>query len=292
MKDTSFTFCADESPQAGVRRIADGSIEAALRRARHPTRDPAEDVHFFRTTTKRLRALLQLIRPVIARTTFERENARLKSAAMHLAPFRERSVIGTTLQALGKTAAVLRQSGLATAPATGNRRDAMRQAARDLEQSRRGFQRLQIRGKGWEVIGPGLMRVYRQTRQRMKSACSDPDDREFHRWRIRVKQLYYQLEWLELVWPNRFALMRQRLRKLGENLGADHDLVVLCGLFEKLPATSGDAVEIKRVKRAAVKKSKRLREASARLGATALDERPRQFLRHCEHHWRTWEKRG
>ena len=139
MKKTSFTFRADESPQAGVRRIADGLIDAALTHARHPTRDPAQDVHFFRTTTKRLRALLQLIRPVIARPTFERENARLKSAAMHLAPFRERSVIAATLQALGKSAAFLRQSGLATAPAKGNRRDAMRQAARELEQSRRAF---------------------------------------------------------------------------------------------------------------------------------------------------------
>ena len=134
------------------------------------------------------------------------------------------------------------------------------------------------------------MRVYRQARQRMKAAFSDPDDRAFHRWRIRVKQLYYQLEWLEAVWPNRFARMRQRLHQLGEKLGADHDLVVLCDLLGKVPATSGDADEIKRVKNAAVKRSKRLREASERLGARTLEERPRRFLRHCEHHWLTWEK--
>lgn len=274
-----------------MRRIADGLIEAALRRTRRPTRDPLEEVHFLRTTTKRLRALLQLVRPVISRPTFERENARLKRAATHLAPFRERSVIAATLRALGESTAIFRPSGLANCmnqtPTKGSRREAMRQAIGNLEQSRRGLRRLTIRGESWAVVGPGLIRVYRQARRRMNAAFSHPDPRAFHRWRIRVKQLAYQLEWLELLWPKRFARMRKRLRQLGENLGADHDLVVLCAFLEKAPVTCGSRAEVQRVKKAAARKSRRLREASERLGARTLDETPRRFLRHCERHWRT-----
>ena len=274
MKKTGLSLRADESPQTGVRRIADGLLDAALRRARRPTRNPVEDIHFFRTTTKRLRALLQLIRPVIAATTFNREIARLKRAAGRLAPFRDRAVAGKTLKALGKSVALLRRIGLAhftkKAQEKGNPRNAMRQASRDLAQSRRAFERLRIGGKGWEVIGPGLMRTYRQARRRMKAAVADPSDNAFHRWRVRVKQLYYQLEWLEAVLPKHFGRMRKRLHELEEKLGTDHDLVVLLELLRNMPGTSDAAGDLDQVRKSAMKRSRRLRRASERLGAKSL----------------------
>ena len=290
MKETAFPFRADESAKAGVLRLADDLIGAALRRARRPSRNPAEDVHFFRATTKRLRALLQLIRPVIARTAFESENARLKRAAFRLAPFRDCAVARETLKALGQSAAVLwkicRVDSTDKAQAKGDPRGAMRAAAHDLEQSRRGFRRMRIRGESWDAIGPGLMTTYTQARNRMKAAIADPSDPAFHRWRIRVKQLCYQLHWLEAVWPKRFGRMLKRLRKLEGKLGGDHDLVILRTLLETTPGTC-DADVIKQVKKSAAKASRRLRRAGERLGAKALRETPRRFRRGCEKRWGT-----
>lgn len=287
MKEDSLTFRPDESTKAGVLRIADGLIDAALRRARQPGGEPGEDVHFFRTTTKRLRALLQLIRPAIARTAFEHEDARLKKAARRLAPLRDRAVAHETLKGLGEFAGILRRCGLTDCNVkTRSRRRAMRDAARDLEQSRRGFQRLRIRGEGWEAIGPGLTKTYRQARRRMKAACAHPSDRAFHRWRIRVKQLGYQLQWLEAVWPKRFARMRERLHKLDENLGADHDLVILRELLGKMPGSGEGSDVIKQVKKSAAKRSRRFRRASRPLGAKALAGTPRRFQRKCRWRWR------
>lgn len=288
MKMTPFTLRPDESSQAGLLRIAGGMVGVALQHARHPGSDPVERVHLFRTTTKRLRALLQLIRPTIARTAFQRENARLKRIADRLAPFRDRAVMIETLKALGQPASILRQRN----PVAGHRERALQRAARDLEEARDRLQKLHLRGAGWEVIGPGLMRVYRQARRRMKTATASQGGREFHRWRIRVKQLYYQLQWLQVVWPQRLAGAIKRLHQLEELLGSDHDLVSLIELLKQAPRSADGGTAIGAALQAAARRSGQLRRASERLGMKVFHESPRRFHRGCERHCRAWEKKA
>jgi CHAD domain-containing protein len=294
MKKTGFTLRADESAKAGLLRIADGLIEAALRCMRQPNSDPIEAVHLFRTTTKRLRALLQLIRPVIAVGAFEREHARLKGAADRFGAVRDRAIASETLKALGRSDAAQSLAGLADSAdrvrADANHRRAMRAAVRELENTRREFHRLRIRGDGWDAIGPGLVKTYSQARRRMKTAFIDRTDQAFHRWRIRVKQLYHQLQWIEPVWRRRFTKLLKRLHRLEEDLGADHDLVVVRELLARVPVRDENRDEVERVKRSAEKRSRRLRLASEPLGAEALGEPPRRFCRRCEQRWRAWEK--
>jgi CHAD domain-containing protein len=294
MKTGAFTFRADESAKAGVLRIATALIEAALKRARVRGGDPGADVHLFRTTSKRLRALLQLVRPVIAKPAFARENARLKRAAARLAPFRDRAVADATLKSLRRFAAVSWLRGFASLDekgrGSGRRETAMRQSARDFEMTRRAFQRLRICGDGWDAIGRGMIDVYAQARRRMKRAGSERSDRAFHRWRIRVKQLYYQLQWMEPAWPKRFGRMIGRLRKLEETLGTDHDLVILCALLEGA-APACDHAFAMRVEKAASKRRRCLMRISEVLGAKVLRESSRRFGSRCEQHWRAWQAR-
>lgn len=301
MKMTAMTLRANEPVKAGILRLTDALIDDALRRARQPGPDPVEDAHFFRTTTKRLRALLQLIRPVIGKTAFARENAWLKNAADRLASSRDRAVAGQTLRALAKPApchlppGTLQHSGgdaahHAEASANGKHQRAMSQAAHDLERARNGFHRLRIQGEGWDAIGPGLQRVYRQARRRMRAAFAHPSDRAFHRWRIRVKHLFYQLEWLEPVRTRRFASMLKRLHKLEEKLGADHDLVVLRKMLSKGSGEFGSRDDIQRVRKSAIRKSRRLRRSSKPLGAKIFGEKPGRFGCKCRRRWKVWQK--
>ncbi len=285
MKMIGFTRCPVGSTKAEVLRISGSLIDGALHRVEHPSTDREDDVHLFRATTKRLRALLQLIRPVISRTAWKRETERLKKAASRLAHLRDRAVAAETLASLGYSAAVLRQCGLAAFKPNGHR-DALQLAARDLEGSRRGFQRLRIGTEGWGAVGPGLERTYKQARQRMKASFADPGDELFHRWRIRVKQLYFQLEWLEALLPKRFAVVLKCLRKLGDDLGSDHDLVVLCDLLGNASGTSESTRAIRNIKKSAAQRSRLLREKSHSLGVKILSETPRRFFRRCPSHWR------
>lgn len=293
MKPSS-TLHANEATPAGVRRIVRTLIGDALCRTCRPKRVHATTVHLLRTTTKRVRALLLLIRPAISRTTFERESAHLKRIADRLGPLRDRTVACETLKTLCDPPMILRQgivsvgSRAASADLTPDR--ALDRAARELDQARARLLKLRIRGDGWEVVGPGLIKVYRQARRRMNAAVSSHGDLAFHRWRIRVKQLSYQLEWLEPIWPQRFAHMLKRLRRLEKILGRDHDLFDLRSLLEKMPVSSDRGAAVGRVLRLAEKKSRKLKKAGERLGGKAFRESPRKFRQRCRKHWRSWQQ--
>ena len=289
------TLHAGESAKAGLCRVADCLIQEALERIRQPGRDPAEDVHFIRTTTKRLRAFLRLFRPVISPRLFERENARLKGIARRLAPARESSVVRQTLDELSQGAAKPQRKALArvskhleqlvATPNKTTRDNAMRGAARDLERARRSFRRLGITSDDWHTLGPGLHRIYQQARRRMKAAFADESDTAFHRWRTRVKALYYQLQTLESVWPKRLGKTVTSLRKLAHKLGTDHDLSVLKSVLENASGKLGDAHVRERVNACAHKASRRLRRVSRSMGEAIFAENPRRFLGKLRKRW-------
>jgi hypothetical protein len=57
--------------------------------------------------------------------------------------------------------------------------------------------RIRFAGSEWNAIAPGLRKIYRQGRKRMNTAFANGDGADFHKWRIRVKNLYYELQLLE-----------------------------------------------------------------------------------------------
>jgi CHAD domain-containing protein len=63
----------------------------------------------------------------------------------------------------------------------------------------------------------------------MRDAIELGEDSAFHRWRIRAKNLYYELEFLESVWPKRLHRLVSRLSKLQDEIGLEHDAAVFCG---------------------------------------------------------------
>lgn len=97
MSKPDFSLHADEPLRAGLIRVADALIQNAVDRIRGPTSDHGEDVHLVRVTIKRLRAMLRLIRPVISKTAFDRERARLRKAARRLSFARDSDVARQTL---------------------------------------------------------------------------------------------------------------------------------------------------------------------------------------------------
>ncbi len=68
-------------------------------------------------------------------------------------------------------------------------------------------------------------RCYRKGRRLMKQACETSDSRTLHRWRHRVKDLYFQT--LALPRLSGSARRVKRARRLGQLLGRDQDLANL-----------------------------------------------------------------
>jgi hypothetical protein len=252
-----------------------------------------------RTTIKRLRAFLRLIQPEITKIVFEREDLRLKEAAHRLSLARDRQVARQTLPTLAvsnkreQEAVAAALAGLEADPGSEAGIDeAMRQAAADLEQTRRSLHRLRFAGSEWNTIAPGLRKVYRQGRKRMRTALADGNDADFHKSRIRVKNLYYELQLLEPVWGKRLSKMLSHLAKPQEKIGDDHYLVVLKSLLRKDPAAFGGTDAVERIICSVDHKSRRLRRSIEPVGEAIFAPGPGRFVHKLGQRWKVWRNGG
>jgi CHAD domain-containing protein len=297
MKKPDVCLRTDESLGAGVLRVAEELIDSITVSGEHSKEDEAEYIHSVRTTIKRLRALLRLIRPVVGETFFNRENARLRKAGRRLAVARDTDVARETLKTLPvsrepeKKAVAAALAGLESKTQAGTDIGAaLSEVKEDLEETKRNLQRLQLDEGKWEVVGSGLRDVYRQTRKRMNAAFQGGGDDAFHKWRIRVKNLFYELQLLEPVWPKRMDKMTSRLSKLQDKIGLDHDIAVLKSLLRKTPETFGGAEAVERVIRCLDGESRKLRHAAEPLGEKIFAQKPRPFVRKLGRHWNSWRR--
>ncbi len=294
MKRPDLTLQPGKSAGTELRRVAGALVNAIRERVSHPASDRDDDVHAVRTTIKRLRALLRLIRPVIGETRFTREDGRLRKEARRLTPARDDEVARRTLAALAVSAGrkTERQAFAAVLAAfpkrvasPGGIERTIRGVARQLALIGRGLHGLRIGERGWKTLEPGLRATYTQGRKRMAAAWSDGDDRVMHRWRIRVKNLYYQLQFLEPLWPKRLGRTIDRLQVLQWKLGDAHDLVVVRALLQRKPDVFGPEETVGLVVKCLEKRGRKLRRVSESLGREIFGPKPGCFTRRLGRHW-------
>jgi CHAD domain-containing protein len=292
MKKPDVCLHTDEPLGVGVLRVAEDLIDSIVGSGQYLEQEEGEYIHHVRTAIKRLRALLRLIRPVVGEQFFNRENARLRKAGRRLAVARDAEVARETLKTLSvagepeKKAVAAALAGLEskTQPGT-DIGEALREVKADLEQTKRNLQRLQLVNGEWEVVEAGLQDVYRQSRKRMNTALQDGGEEAFHKWRIRVKNLFYELELLEPVWPKRMDKMTSRLAKLQDKIGLDHDIAVLKVLLRKTPEAFGGTEAVGRIIRRLNGESRKLRHAAEPLGEKIFAKKPRRFVRKLSRRW-------
>ena len=238
--------------RAGLLRAVDVLTDSATEMSAHPSLNGDQGVHLVRTTIKRLRALLRLIRPAVNPAFFNNENARLRSAAGLLSFARDAEVARGTLNKLpvsnqsDEDAVRSVLSGFEKQVELPHDLDlTMAEVRRRLEKTRRNFHGLKLRDER-EILEAGLRAVYRQGRKRMKVAIEQGQDTAFHRWRIRAKNLYYELEFLESVWPSQLHRLIERLAALQDQIGLDHDVAVLRARLNKSPEAFGGRATVTR----------------------------------------------
>ena len=290
MQTANLSLNAQEPLRAELLRVVDALIDSATDSMGQMATQ--ESLHQLRTTIKRLRALLRLIRPAIPEL-FDRENARLKAAARRLGFTRDTDVGRETLQTLPvsdsteKAAVAAALAGFNSShPPSQDLDQSIAGVRMDLQLTRRNLHRWKFRGNERELVETGLRAVYRQGRKRMHIACKQGQDEAFHRWRIRAKNLYYELQFLESVWPNRLHRMISHLAQLQEELGLDHDISVLRSRLQKNPDAFGGTEAIKRVLRCLDNESRKHRCVSIPLGRKIWAEKPRRFVDKVGKHWR------
>jgi CHAD domain-containing protein len=292
MTSPNISLQSHESLRTGLLRVVDELIGSLTTNQAHLTRNGEEDIHRVRTTIKRLRALLRLIRPAIDPAFFNRENDRLGTAAGLLSFARDTEVACRTLKTLpvsDETDQEAVRSVLSSLETRAQQpkdiQETMAEVNRRLEQARLNFHRLKLRGSDRQILEVGLRAVYRQGRQRMKTAIKQGQDNAFHRWRIRAKNLYYELQFLESVWPKRIDRLVSRLSDLEDQIGRDHDAAVLREWLKKQPGTFGSDETVQRVVACLDDQTRALRQKVAPLGRKIWRQKPRRFAQKVVRHW-------
>jgi CHAD domain-containing protein len=292
MTSSSISLQSRETLRNGLLRVVDELIDSLTNSQAHVSQNGEEDIHRVRTTIKRLRALLRLIRPAIDPAFFNRENARLRTAAALLSFARDAEVARGTLKTLPVSDEIDREavksvlSGLETRvePAA-DFQGTIAEVNRHLEQTRLNFHRVKLRGSDREVLEAGIRAVYRQGRRRMKAAIKQGQDNAFHRWRIRAKNLYYELQFLESVSAKRVGQIVSRLSELEDQIGHDHDAAVLRAWLKKQPETFGGDETVHRVVTCLDSQTRELRQKVVPLGRKIWRLNPRRFAQKIVRHW-------
>ena len=261
-----------------------------------------EHIHEARKATKRLRALVRLVRRDLGDEMYALENQCYRDAGQRLSGLRDATVLVETLDRLVESLGNdVPQSRFAQVRVwLVERRDraysqadssdlVVPQVVSDLAQARERLEHWQLQRRGWGGIRVGLQRIYARGRRDFAAAYALPSDEAFHDWRKQVKYLWYHTQILENIWPPVMQALAEELDQLGELLGQDHDLAVLHTAVRTEFPRAGAAATLMALERR-INEVRSGMQAQARLLAERIYvERPREFSRRLGGYWRVWQ---
>jgi CHAD domain-containing protein len=290
-----FRFKKKESVARAVRRLCCERLDDALETLEKTAR--FEAVHNVRKEIKKLRSILRLTRGEIGEKTYRKHTKALREAANLLTAFRDAQVKLSAFDDLSKHF----KDKLPLRPKIKNAlRDRCRAEERKLStavaplkailcESKEELDNLKLKAKGWQAIGPGLKKVYGRGLAAFETISAEPSEENFHEWRKRVKDLWHQLNLLYPARPGKLRARTEKLEKLGNLLGDDHDLFMLREFVtKKFPRTHDlNAFELMIFAR-----QRELRTAAVKLGRRFYREKPNRFCRRIGDYWRNWRRKG
>ena len=293
-----------EPPGPGLRRIAAEQLHAASVRLEACQPDPQEAVHDVRKRLKKVRAVLRLARSEMGEALYARENARYRDLGRLLAPVRDSH---TRLEAarglleghgaLGDQAAfhaveTLLRADRSELVAQFAGSDVRRKALSMLRQAEGRPLGWPLDGPAFESLRPGLLRIYRQGRERMEAACAEPSPDRFHDWRKRGKYLGYQLRILEPAWPAVLKTTTEALHDMTALLGEAHDLSELAVAVHGLDTPFSNGPQAELLGDLVAGRCTVLHARARALGERVYAEEPEAFAERIESYWSTWHRHG
>ena len=263
------------------------------------------NVHAARKATKRARALLRLVRPLLGDEVYRNENAVIRDQSRRLAPMRSAAVTQNTLQELIDNNA----GGIPVRILTAVRDEMSRRATSLLEEfqaggdeaaaARTSLATAAARISRWTGLDGlddqaamtellhGLRRSYTAGQDHMRAARKAVDPDEFHEWRKDVNHLRYQLEALSPRLPPAIAGLDSQFDRLAALLGDEHDLADLANLIEEEPSLLPAPVHLAQLLEAIDKRRSDLQRSAMKVGKKLYSERADKFVGRLERHWRS-----
>jgi CHAD domain-containing protein len=274
-----------------MRRVERGQIELALDNLDgQPKRNLDNAVHDTRKRLKRLRAALRLQRDAIGEPAYERDNRAFRDQGRKLSAPRDAAVLVETLDAVTERFADELSAGAGARlrerlvrrheeALTELREDEARieGVRKQLRAARNRSAARTYEADDFDALRPGLQRIYRRGRNRMRDAAADPTTENLHEWRKRTKDVWHAAQLVTPAAPKRMKRFAKRAHKLSDLLGDDHDLSVLREHVGRSDKPLLAAIDRRRAT---------LQRRAFVLGAKLYSRSPKRFARSVERSWR------
>ncbi|MFW5706558.1 MAG: CHAD domain-containing protein [Bacteroidota bacterium] len=235
-------------------------------------------IHETRLCCKRIRSLLRLVRPGLSPETYDRFNTFYRDQARELSIIRDFTALSETLQKFldsthneksrkfivwFRNQLLKKRRQTAVNQEFGVVRSGIRNA---FEQQSEIISGLEFDDNHTSVLGRGFQKIYRKGRKQLELNLQQTDDHIMHQWRKQVKYLWYQLVFLQPLWPRIIDSFATEFKELSKQLGNHHDLVVMLQALKELKQEGRMLQEIRMVERMCRSKKYRLEKTSVYAG--------------------------
>ena len=309
MKSEAVTTAAPIDPEKNVgeelQRILQEdlalSITACHQHATWETRRRAEAIRLVRKALKRIRATSDLLRTGSHAQEIDEIRARARDLGRKLSPLRDRDVINKTIDQLERTISgkkrkrnvhVMRSilSASHSAEPMGHRSEEQAMAevaaeARSLQNDIRALDLSDVSRR--EVLGRAA-RSWRRARMRFRSRrlFKESQGDFLHETRKRVISLHLQLSALQLIDPKPISKTINRLQRVAEALGTDHDLLVVFKALASERDHFHELTQVLHLEAEMTKKRGRMQKRAFSLGSSALEASSRALRERLLKRWR------
>ena len=284
-----FRLKLNEPLPDGLKRVFREQIDSALRLCRHPAKERGVTVHEVRKHLKKLRAAMRLAVGEVGKNQHAREDRCVREIGRLVSDLRDAQVRLQTLVQLRDEAnkkseenpfprleellSLERESFSAAFDGW------QKQAIPKLERAGERLAKWPLDRISWKQICGAVEKIYKHGQRGLAKTIKKPVPENFHAWRKRVKDLWYQLRILQPLNRTVFEEMAHDADVLGELLGLQHDFDFL---MERLEKESGDEAlrdELAHLQKLIRKRGRRLCRDALELGRRFYAEPPKAFAK-------------
>src|SRR6266581_510408 len=258
----------------GLKRVFREQVESALKLCRHPAKERGVTVHEVRKHLKKLRAALRLTVSEVGKSRHAREDRYVREIGRLVSDLRDAQVrLQTLIQLRDETAKgsgenhfprieellSLERESFSAAFAGWQK-----QAIPKLERIGERLSKWPLAGITWKQVCGTVGKTYKLGQRGLAKTIKKPVPENFHAWRKRVKDIWYQLRILQPL--NRVVLEKiaADAEVLGELLGREHDFDFL---LARLASEGSDEA----LRNELVQLQKLIRERGSKLRRDALE---------------------
>ncbi|HZR04776.1 MAG TPA: CHAD domain-containing protein [Candidatus Udaeobacter sp.] len=272
----------------GLKRVFREQIESALELCRHPAKQRGVTVHEVRKHLKKLRAAMRLAIPEVGKSWHTREDRCVRKIGRLVSDLRDAQVrLQTLIQLKEETAKTGEKRFAHIEELLSLERESFsaafagwqKQAIPQLERVEARLLKWPLEDLTWTQVCGAVAKIYKRGQRGLSKTINDEEPENFHAWRKRVKDLWYQLRILQPL--NRVVLteMAHDAEVLGELLGLEHDLDFLWARLEKDSTDEALRDELAQLEKLIRKRGKRLRTDALELGRRFYAEPAKAFAK-------------